>query len=109
MLQNKIDLTILLRIFPSPHDLLCIEIILDQAIPGGIWFRVNVGRRHNADPRWMVPLICRRGQVQKAAIGQIRIFNKDSHFEIHPSFAADFEAAAAMPDRKEPGVLIERV
>ena len=80
-----------------------------QRGPEGIWFRVNVGRRHNADPRWMVPLICRRGQVQKAAIGQIRIFNKDSHFEIHPSFAADFEAAAAMPDRKEPGVLIERV
>lgn len=80
-----------------------------QRGPEGIWFRVNVGRRHNADPRWMVPLICRRGQVQKAAIGQIRIFNKDSHFEIHPSFAAEFEAAAAMPDRKEPGVLIERV
>ena len=28
-----------------------------------VWFRMNVGRRHNADPRWLLPLICRCGHV----------------------------------------------
>jgi ATP-dependent RNA helicase DeaD len=30
---------------------------------GASWFRLNAGRRHNADPRWLLPLICRYGHV----------------------------------------------
>jgi ATP-dependent RNA helicase DeaD len=26
-----------------------------------VWFRLNIGRRHNADARWILPLLCRRG------------------------------------------------
>src|SRR5918997_3430271 len=26
-----------------------------------VWFRMNIGRRHNADARWLLPLLCRRG------------------------------------------------
>ena len=25
-----------------------------------VWFRINIGRRQNADPRWILPLLCRR-------------------------------------------------
>ena len=30
-----------------------------------LWFRMNLGRRQNADPRWLLPLICRRGHITK--------------------------------------------
>jgi ATP-dependent RNA helicase DeaD len=53
----------------------------------GVWFRMSVGREHNADPKWLVPLICRRGHVTKKDIGEIRIFSRETKFEI----AADAE------------------
>ncbi|MGC4113746.1 MAG: DEAD/DEAH box helicase [Myxococcales bacterium] len=36
----------------------------------GVWFRMNVGRLNNADPKWLVPLICRRGGATKADLGK---------------------------------------
>ena len=59
---------------------------------GSAWFRVAVGRRDNADPKWLVPLICRAGQVTKAEIGSIRIFDTDTRFEIAGDAAAQFAA-----------------
>ncbi len=57
--------------------------------PGaGVWFRLPVGRENNADPKWLIPLICRRGHVTKKDIGAIRIFPRETKFEI----AADAEA-----------------
>ena len=40
---------------------------------GSAWFRLNAGRRQNADPRWILPLICRRGHVTRQDIGAIRM------------------------------------
>ena len=56
-------------------------------------FRMTVGRRNNADPRWLVPIICRRGHVTKKDIGLIRIFDRETQFEIAPHAAAHFAAA----------------
>ncbi|MCW8307327.1 DEAD/DEAH box helicase [Acidiphilium sp. PA] len=63
------------------------------ATPGGapmVWFRADVGRRKNADPKWLLPLICRVGGVTKRDIGAIRIFDRETKFEIHQSVADDF-------------------
>jgi len=61
------------------------------------WFRLSVGRENNADPKWLIPLICRRGHVTKPDIGQIRIFDKETKFEIakhaETRFLAAIEAA----------------
>ena len=46
------------------------------------WFRMNAGRHNNADPRWLIPLICRLGHITKQEIGAIRIFDKETKFEI---------------------------
>lgn len=62
--------------------------------PGdGAWFRLNVGRRRNADPKWLVPLICRLGHITKAEIGPIRIFEDETKFEIVPHAAPAFAIA----------------
>ncbi len=60
---------------------------------GGAWFRLTVGRRSNADPKWLIPLICRLGGVTKADIGAIRIFDTDSRFEIMADAAERFAKA----------------
>jgi ATP-dependent RNA helicase DeaD len=43
----------------------------------GVWFRVNVGRERNADPKWLLPEICRQGDVTKKDVGTIKI--EDTH------------------------------
>jgi ATP-dependent RNA helicase DeaD len=55
-----------------------------------VWFRMDVGRRLNADPRWILPLICRRGHVTKTEIGAIRIGPEETMFEIPRGLANKF-------------------
>lgn len=58
-----------------------------------VWFRLNIGRQKNADPRWILPLICRQGHVSKQDIGAIRIFDRDTRFEVAAHVAERFQAA----------------
>ncbi len=57
-----------------------------------IWFRMNVGRTNNADPKWIVPVICRLGHITKNEIGVIKIFDKETKFEILEEAAQKFAA-----------------
>ena len=58
-----------------------------------VWFHMNIGRNRNADPRWLVPLICRRGHVTKRDIGAIRIFDRETKFEIARQAAGRFASS----------------
>jgi ATP-dependent RNA helicase DeaD len=58
-----------------------------------VWFRMDVGRGQNADPRWLLPLICRRGHVTKSEIGAIRIMPNETRFEIPRNLAPRFQEA----------------
>ncbi|MBS7544725.1 DEAD/DEAH box helicase [Ancylobacter oerskovii] len=72
---------------------------------GTAWFRLNIGRRNNADPRWLLPLICRRGNVTRRDIGAIRIFDEETTFEVSLGAADRFAKAARRGDGDD--VLIE--
>jgi ATP-dependent RNA helicase DeaD len=52
-----------------------------------------IGRQNNADPKWLIPLICRLGHVTKKDIGQIRIFDRETKFEIIAETEARFRQA----------------
>ncbi len=69
------------------------------------WFRANVGRRANADPKWLLPLICRLGGVTRQEVGTIRIFDRESRFEISRDAAERF--AEAVQDAHEGTIRIE--
>jgi ATP-dependent RNA helicase DeaD len=58
-----------------------------------IWFHMDIGRRHNADPRWILPLLCRRGHITRAEIGAIRIGASETQFEVPRAVAGRFAAA----------------
>ena len=66
-----------------------------------VWFRAAVGRRGNADPKWLIPLICRIGGVTKQEIGLIRIFDRESKFEIVAAAASRFAAAVRNAGKAE--------
>jgi ATP-dependent RNA helicase DeaD len=60
-----------------------------------VWYSVNIGRSRNAEARWLLPMICRRGHITKLEIGAIRIFDAESRFEIQRKVAERFDAALA--------------
>ena len=89
------------------------------AAPGdmenGVWFRLNVGRERNADPKWLLPEICRQGELTKKDIGAIRVFEMETLFQVarrggaeihHPGQRAQegrgAHLARAGPDRRNP-------
>jgi len=57
------------------------------------WFRMDIGRRHNADPRWLLPLLCRRGHITRNEIGAIRIGQYETYFQVPTVVAGKFAAA----------------
>lgn len=65
----------------------------DDDAAGGAWFRIGIGRSDKADPKWLIPLICRRGHVTKKDIGEIRIFPRETRFQIAPEAEVRFREA----------------
>ena len=80
-----------------------------QGFENASWFRINAGRRHNADPRWLLPVICRYGHVGRNDIGAIRIAANDSYFQVTeraaPGFVKALRRATISPE--DEGMLIE--
>ena len=75
---------------------------------GGSWFRLDVGRANNADPRRLLPMLCRRGNIGREDIGAIRIFDRETKVEIRPEVADHF-ADSARASEGVGAVRIERV
>ena len=73
---------------------------------GSVWFRAAIGRKKNAEARWLLPMICRRGGIDKHDIGAIRILDTTTEFEISERVAESFAVKIRRPD-KEDNIRIE--
>ncbi|WP_065751416.1 DEAD/DEAH box helicase [Bradyrhizobium paxllaeri] len=71
-----------------------------------VWFTAAIGRRKNAEARWLLPMLCRRGSIKKEDIGTIRILDTVTEFEISARVARRFAARIRRPD-KEDSIRIE--
>lgn len=71
-----------------------------------VWFRAAIGRKKNAEARWLLPMICRRGGIDKNDIGSIKISETTTEFEIAERVLESFTAAMRRPD-KEDNIRIE--
>ncbi|PWB92656.1 DEAD/DEAH box helicase [Methylosinus sporium] len=60
-------------------------------LPGAAaWFRLDLGRKKNADPKWLLPMLCRKGNVTRHDIGAIVILEHETRVEIAEPVAAQF-------------------
>ncbi len=73
---------------------------------GSMWFRAAIGRQKNAEARWLLPMICRRGGIEKNDIGAIKIYDANSEFEISAAAVEKFLVMVKRPD-KEDNIRIE--
>ncbi len=99
---------------PAPEELLASSFEDRERKPrkdfdSGVWFRLNVGRKHNAEPRWLLPMICRAGHITKKDIGSIRIFDADSRFELDAKLADKFQEVVKENGTGEESITITRI
>lgn len=48
----------------------------------GAWITLSVGRAQQAEPRWLIPMICKAGGINKRQIGTIKIDQRETYIEI---------------------------
>lgn len=75
-----------------------------------VWFKMGVGRRQNAEPRWLLPLVCRRGHITRNEIGAIRVGPNESWFQIPRAIAHRFAETlqrTQSSDDEQDAILIE--
>jgi ATP-dependent RNA helicase DeaD len=73
---------------------------------GGIWFSLSLGRKQRADPKWLLPMICKAGGVSRRDVGSIRIDDTETRFEIAADKAAGFTEQINRPGSTERGIVI---
>jgi ATP-dependent RNA helicase DeaD len=66
-----------------------------------VWFSASIGSRKNAEARWLLPMICRRGGLDKSDIGAIRIMDTTTEFEISARAAESFAVKIRRPDKED--------
>jgi ATP-dependent RNA helicase DeaD len=76
--------------------------------PGWVTFRVTWGSLHGADPRRLLAVACRRGDIRGSDVGAIRVEGAYSLLDVTRDVADGFETQAARPDPRDPRVRITR-
>ncbi|MEE9346605.1 MAG: DEAD/DEAH box helicase [Robiginitomaculum sp.] len=59
----------------------------------GVWYELSVGREHNAEPRWLLPMLFKAGDLERGEVGAIKITQNVSYIEIDPKGVERFEKA----------------
>ena len=80
----------------------------DDRFTGGVWFRLAQGRKHNVEPRWLLPALCNLGHLTRKDIGFIRILDHETRFEVRAEKADRFFEAASHAKGGEKGLKIAR-
>lgn len=78
-------------------------------IKDAVWFSLSLGRKQSAEPRWLLPMICRAGDITKTDIGSIKIHDLETHVEISGAAANKFEAAIGPSGKIEKNVTVTRL
>lgn len=79
----------------------------DNGADQGAWFRLNIGRNRNADPRWLLPFLCRRGHVTRQEVGRIQVMERETRVEIASWAAARFADASRFQEENDEDIRIE--
>lgn len=75
----------------------------------GEWVSLGVGRRQSADPKWLVPMLCKNGGFSRDQIGSIRISPNETHVELRPNAAAQLMDRAGAEQIIDKSLYVQRV
>ncbi|MBK5564996.1 DEAD/DEAH box helicase [Ensifer sp. 2YAB10] len=73
----------------------------------GSWFSLSVGRKQSAEPRWLIPMLCRHGKLTKRDIGAIRMQQEETFVEMTAEGAERFLSAIGKDKMLEKGIRVK--
>jgi ATP-dependent RNA helicase DeaD len=76
---------------------------------GGVWFSLTVGRRQNAETRWLLPMLYKAGNIAQGDLGAIRIYDRETHIEIAPASVDSFMQAIGNNGTVEKSIRAQRL
>ena len=110
--------------YTAPEDLVVVNADAPKkraAFGPSVWFSISEGKKQNASPRHLLPMVCKAGGITKDDIGAIRLTDDLSYVEIRQDAVEGFvaalgqsmaiegkavaqlDAAPELPDFKRPG------
>ena len=66
----------------------------DPEFSDGVWVKLGIGRKNHADPKWLVPMLCKSGGFNRQEIGVIQINPGATFVELKPGAADQLMNAA---------------
>ncbi len=88
---------------------------LDTSKPSGddfadsVWISLSVGRDRKAEPRWLLPLLCRAGDITKREIGAIRVQSEETHVQLTARCFEGFIKAIGPDAQLEDKITVSRM
>jgi len=80
-----------------------------QAFGPSVWFTVTGGNQAGAEPRRLLPMLCKAGNLTKDDIGAIRVHATESFVEIRQASVAGFLSALGGNSEIEPGARVSQL
>ncbi|MDI7864796.1 DEAD/DEAH box helicase [Rhizobiaceae bacterium n13] len=74
-----------------------------------VWFSLSVGRQQNAEPRWLIPTLCRSSNLTKRQIGAIKMMQNETFVEIAADSAEPFLASLGKNRMLEDSIRVTRL
>lgn len=74
-----------------------------------VWFSVAGGRDAGAEPRRLLPMLCKAGGLSKDDVGAIRVRQQESFVQIREGRAQAFMASVGTDKMIEPGVTVTQL
>ncbi|SFB18698.1 ATP-dependent RNA helicase DeaD [Rhizobium sp. NFR07] len=74
-----------------------------------VWFSLSVGRKQRAEPRWLIPTICKSGDLSKNEIGAIKMQADETFVEIAEAHADKFMAKLGKDRMMDRGIRVTRL
>lgn len=76
--------------------------------PDGQWVKLGVGRKKKADPKWLIPMLCKSGGFSRNSIGAIRIEPDATFVELKPEAADRLMDAAGERQIIDKSIWVDR-
>ncbi|MBY8977377.1 DEAD/DEAH box helicase [Rhodobacteraceae bacterium NNCM2] len=74
-----------------------------------VWFSVSIGRNQNAEPRRLLPALCRAGDLTNNDIGAIRIQHDETYVQILEGSVQGFLSALGPKMELESGAVVKQL
>ncbi len=75
---------------PDPHET---RKSRRQDFDDSVWISLSVGRKQNAEPRWLLPVLCGAGDITKTDIGAIKVQTTETFVQLNAACVDRFMTA----------------